>query len=44
MLFREVEGIDKVTAADVKRVANATFTPANRTVAKLESVAKGGAK
>jgi predicted Zn-dependent peptidase len=43
-LFRKVEGIDKVTAADVKRVANATFTPANRTVAKLESVAKGAAK
>jgi predicted Zn-dependent peptidase len=43
-IFREVEGIDKVTAADVKRVANATFTPANRTVAKLESVAKGASK
>lgn len=43
-LFREVEAIDKVTAADVKRVANATFTPANRTVAKLESVAKGATK
>ncbi|HYO78116.1 MAG TPA: insulinase family protein, partial [Thermoanaerobaculia bacterium] len=43
-LFREVEGIDKVTAADVKRVANATFTPSNRTVAKLESVAKGAGK
>ncbi|HYO75140.1 MAG TPA: insulinase family protein [Thermoanaerobaculia bacterium] len=43
-LFREVEAIVKVTAADVKRVANATFTPANRTVAKLESVAKGATK
>ncbi|HEX8252671.1 MAG TPA: insulinase family protein [Thermoanaerobaculia bacterium] len=43
-LFREVEGIDKVTAADVKRVANATFTPSNRTVAKLESLAKGATK
>jgi predicted Zn-dependent peptidase len=43
-LFREIEGIDKVTAADVKRVANQTFVPGNRTVAKLESVAKGGAK
>ena len=41
-LFRDVERIDKVTAADVKRVANVTFTEANRTVAKLES--KGGAK
>lgn len=43
-LFREVERIDKVTAADVKRVANATFTPQNRTVARIESVAKGAAK
>lgn len=45
-LFREVERIDKVTSADVKRVANATFTESNRTVAKVESTtaAKGGAK
>lgn len=48
-LFREVERIDKVTAADVKRVANETFQQTNRTVAKLESAPKkdapkGGAK
>jgi predicted Zn-dependent peptidase len=44
-LFREVERIDKVTAADVKRVANATFSESNRTVGKIESSApKGGAK
>jgi predicted Zn-dependent peptidase len=45
-LFREVENIDKVTAADVKRVANATFTPQNRTVARIDttSTAKGAAK
>lgn len=43
-LFRQVERIDKVTAADVKRVANATFTQNNRTVAKIESTSKGGAK
>jgi len=48
-LFREVERIDAVTAADVKRVANATFSDTNRTVAKLENTAsanapKGGAK
>jgi predicted Zn-dependent peptidase len=43
-LFREVERIDKVTSADVKRVANATFTENNRTVAKIESAPKGGAK
>ena len=41
-LFRDVERIDKVTAADVKRVANATFTESNRTVGKI--VAKEGAK
>jgi predicted Zn-dependent peptidase len=43
-LFREVERIDAVTAADVKRVANATFAPNNRTVAKLENAPKGDAK
>ena len=43
-LFREVERIDKVTAADVKRVANETFTEKNRTVAKIENAPKGGAK
>ncbi len=43
-LFRQVERIDKVTAADVKRVANATFVAKNRTVAKIESTPKGGAK
>ncbi len=36
-LFREVDHIDKVTAADVRRVAAATFVPNNRTVALLES-------
>lgn len=47
-LFREVERIDKVTAADVKRVAIATFTPNNRTVAKIDTskpaAPKGGAQ
>jgi len=43
-LFRDVERIDKVTAADVKRVANLTFTESNRTVGKIESIAKAGAK
>jgi predicted Zn-dependent peptidase len=48
-LFREVERLDKVTAADVKRVANETFVQTNRTVAKIESAPKkdapkGGAK
>jgi len=36
-LFREVERIDKVSAADVKRIANATFVPSHRTIAKIES-------
>ena len=43
-LFREVERIDKVTAADVKRVAGSTFIDNNRTVARLENAPKGGAK
>lgn len=53
-LFREVEAIDKVTPADIRRVANATFTTNNRTVGKIERVTqppapaaaatKGGAK
>jgi predicted Zn-dependent peptidase len=43
-LFREVDRIDKVTAADVKRVAASTFTDANRTVGRIESAPKGGAK
>jgi len=43
-LFREVDRIDKVTAADVKRVANATFTPNNRTVGRIDSTPKGAAK
>jgi predicted Zn-dependent peptidase len=36
-LFRDIDRLDKVTAADVRRVANATFVPNNRTVALLES-------
>ena len=42
-LFREVESIDKVSAADIRRVANATFTENNRTVGKIEKIG-GGAK
>lgn len=38
-LFREVEEIDKVTAADIKRVANSVFTPSNRTTAMIEKAA-----
>lgn len=36
-LFRHVDDIDKVSKADIRRVANATFRESNRTVAILES-------
>lgn len=36
-LFRQVERIDKVTSADVRRVANATFVSRNRTVGRIET-------
>lgn len=42
-LFREVEKIDKVTPADIRRVANSTFAPTNRTVAMIESNRKPAA-
>jgi predicted Zn-dependent peptidase len=42
-LFREVDKIDKVTAADIRRVANAMFTPENRTVTMIESTKKAPA-
>ena len=35
-LFRSVERIDKVTKADIRRVANQTFVPDNRTVGIIE--------
>jgi len=47
-LFREVDEIDKVTPADVQRVARTLFVPSNRTVGMIESAkpaaapAKGG--
>jgi predicted Zn-dependent peptidase len=49
-LFRSVDRIDKVTKADVRRVANETFKDTNRTVGIIETVkpaaaaAKGGAQ
>lgn len=36
-IFRRVERIEKITAADIQRVARATFVPENRTAAYLES-------
>jgi predicted Zn-dependent peptidase len=35
-LFRSVDRIEKVTKADIRRVANATFTAENRTVGIIE--------
>jgi predicted Zn-dependent peptidase len=48
-LFRQIERIEKVTAADIRRVANETFVANNRTVAMIErqapaAAAKGDAK
>ncbi len=49
-LFRSVDRIDKVSKADIRRVAKQTFVPANRTVGIIEtrvaapSDQKGGAQ
>jgi predicted Zn-dependent peptidase len=49
-LFRSVDRIDKVTKADIRRVAQQTFIPTNRTVGIIESTpppatsAAGGAQ
>ena len=45
-LFREVDEINKVTAADIRRVANKVFDPNNRTTGYIVSSTKpaGGAK
>ncbi|SRR5579872_219459 len=36
-LFRQVDRIDKITKADIRRVAKATFTDQNRTVGIIET-------
>jgi predicted Zn-dependent peptidase len=38
-LFRELDRLDKVTAADVQRVSKKVFTPENRTVAMISTQA-----
>jgi len=38
-LFRQIEQLDKVTKADIRRVANKTFREENRTVATMETEA-----
>jgi predicted Zn-dependent peptidase len=48
-LFRSVDRIDKVSKADIRRVANQTFVPTNRTVGIIETktpaaAQKGGAQ
>jgi predicted Zn-dependent peptidase len=37
-LFRQVDRIEKVTKADIRRVANKIFVPTNRTVGVIENV------
>src|ERR1700694_2579111 len=37
-LFHQVENLDKVSKADIRRVANQTFVPTNRTVGIIETV------
>lgn len=36
-LFKEIEAINAVTPADIQRVAQATFTPENRTIGRILS-------
>jgi predicted Zn-dependent peptidase len=49
-MFRDLDKIDKVTKADIRRVANQTFVESNRTTARIETIAApaaqsaGGAK
>src|SRR5436190_21300640 len=38
-LFRSVDRVDKVTKADIRRVATKTFVASNRTISTLETVA-----
>jgi len=43
-LFHSVDRVDKVTKADIRRVANQTFVENNRTVGIIETVSAGSAK
>ena len=42
-LFREIDRIEAVTKADIRRVANKTFTEENRTVGMIETAAPAAA-
>ena len=41
-LFRDIDRIEKVTKADIRRVAGQTFIPTNRTVGMIESTKMAG--
>lgn len=41
-IFKQVEKIDKVTKADIRRVANQTFVANKRTIGIIENETKGG--
>ncbi len=41
-IFRQLDRYDKVTKADIRRVANKTFVPENRTVGIIESTQMAG--
>ena len=43
-LFQSVDRIDKVTKADIRRIANQIFTENNRTVGTIETAAQKGAQ
>ncbi len=43
-LFYSVDRIDKVSKADIRRVANETFTDTNRTVGVIETASQNGEK
>ena len=38
-MFRDLDKIDKVTKADVRRVANSIFVESNRTTARIDTIA-----
>src|SRR5262249_46488705 len=41
-LFRQLDRVDKVSKADIRRVANETFVSSNRTVAQIDTAAPAG--
>jgi predicted Zn-dependent peptidase len=41
-LFRQLDRVDKVTKADIRRVANQVFVPSNRTSAEIDTEAPAG--